>query len=74
MGLAKAHFYSSKTALTQQPGIFLLTGNPEPTQPALNALLFTSVDGVPTTAKAHSYEMIFWSESTLDQTRDGSLQ
>jgi len=73
MVLAKAYYYSSKTALTQQPGICLLTGNPEPTQPALNALLFTSVDAVPTTAKAHSFEMIFWSKRTLDQTRDGSL-
>lgn len=59
MVLAKAHFYSSTTALTQQPGILLLTGNPEPAQPALNALLFinTSADGVATKwfsgAKAH---------------------
>lgn len=63
MVLAKAHFYCSKTSLTQQPGIFWLTGNSEPTQPALKALLFTSVDGVPTTAKAHSHEMMFWSKA-----------
>lgn len=66
---AKAHFYSSKAALAQQPEMFLLTGTPEPTQPLLNALLFTSVDGVPATAKARSCEITF-----LEQTRERSLQ
>lgn len=71
MVLAKARFYSSSAALTQQPGMFLLTGNAEPTQPLLNALLFTSVDGVLVTAMKLlcSYEIV-----VLEQTSDRSLQ
>lgn len=66
MALAKPHFYSSQTTLTQHPGISRL--HLEVTQPVLNALLFTSVDGAPTAAKAWSYEMIFWSKHKFDQT------
>lgn len=45
MALAEAHFYNSKIALTQQSGIFLLTGNPELTQPAQNLSHFLQLMG-----------------------------
>lgn len=74
MVLAKALFCSSQTAPTQQLGILLIAGNPEPILRALNAPFCTSVVGVPITAQPYSYGMIFWGKSTSEQARRCSLE